>query len=1174
MEFTATPQRSDMRERSVRVEGVDAPLRTVQLSGERAVATITSQGTGSLTYNGLAVTRAAGDALCRPGGTFIYFRDLDDGRFWSIGRQPTWVESDSYSFDADEKFVRIERTDGSLHATMTATLAADDVEVRRVTLVNRGDQTRTIEATSYLEWVLQDAGADAVHPAFSKLFVETQYHAEHRLISARRRRREPAQSVLAGGHWIGLLNGRLLQREIQSESNRRRFLGRGCDASKPVALREAGPMLGEFGPVLDPIASLRAVFCLPPGESATIEFCTAAADDQAALWEIIGRCGRKPRDGMAPHVSFSATTADPSSHANGETTSLGRRRRVDAAHAGRGAIAEEFVPLTVRSANDEVVGRGEPLQFDNGLGGFSASGDEYVIRLRPAGVGGLRRPPLPWSHVVANPSAGFIATESGAGCTWTINSRENRLTPWTNDPVSDPHEEAIYLRDCDRGVFWSPLPGPAVTPVDHQVRYGWGYVEYEQVSAGLRQRTLQFVPREEPVKITRLSLENETTEARTLDLFSYARLALGSESPEHSRYVQTWFDAQCGALFARNPDRDLAERVAFAAVIVAGSDEASSFTCDRQEFIGWEGKMAAPTAVRSAGKLSGRQGTGPDQCFAWQSAVRLAPHAHAECLILLGEAENEAAARRLIAEYGCLAKVEQELVEVRAGWRRLCSAVQIETPSRELDLLVNGWLAYQNLCCRIWGRSAYYQSGGAFGFRDQLQDAAALIYASPQTTRAQILLNAAHQFVEGDVLHWWHLPTVRGVRTRFADDLLWLPLLGAEYVATTGDGEIWDENIPFLAAAPLDQGEAERYLRPRPSGESASLYEHCCRAIDRSLATGEHGLPLMGCGDWNDGMSRIGVEGRGESVWMGFFLHLTIDGMLPICRQRGDQGRVEAYAAHQKRLRAALDSAGWDGQWFRRAYFDDGTPLGTADATECRIDALVQAWSVLSGAADLKKQTQAIDAVEQHLVDRQAGMIRLLTPPFDVAEPDPGYIRGYVPGVRENGGQYTHGVLWYVRALAEMGRGSRAVELLEMLTPIRHTRTPDEVATYQAEPYVVAADVYGEPPHVGRAGWTWYTGSAGWMSRVAVESIMGLSVWQGRELRLNPSISAAWPKCRLIYRPAGKSSSYEIEIVNPRGRERGVRSASLDGAPLSVAEGIATVPLADDGRVHRVVVEL
>jgi N,N'-diacetylchitobiose phosphorylase len=1156
-----------------------------RLDGRRLACWLSEQGVGGLEFAGIAVTRWTDDSTIGRDGTFLFLRDLDDGEVWSATRQPTGVVADRYEFEASPGRVSYRRVDRGILTELDICICPEaDVEYRRCRVTNLSAEQRRIEVTSYLEWVLQDTAADASHPAFSKLFVHTEYVAQCRAIIARRRRRDPQQTILNGAHWIASIDGPALAELSTFETNRMAFIGRGRELTSPSALASKAGVerMGQQGPVLDPIASLGTVFSLGPNESASIAFATTARLDDEVLGTRLAALSREEVDVAFLRAEEFArrdemySPSDPgATRPNGWSMRehLGETLRVDRAHRQpppSGADDYRRLGSPADAARDD---ESEALQFDNGIGGFSASGDEYVIRLRRAADGTLVLPPLPWSHVVANPDAGFIATETGAGSTWTVNSRENRLTHWSNDPVSDPHSEACYLRDDARGVYWSPTAGPADSGAEQEIRYGFGYVEYRQTSAQLAQRLVQFVPAAGHVKISRLRLHNQTDVARELDIFAYAHLALGNGSRVHRESIRTWLDDESGALFAVNPQRLLAGRIAFAALVCPESSEAGSFTCDRAEFIGQGGRLAEPRALRVDEGLSGRTGAGLDPCFALRRSVSIPAHGDAECWWLLGEAENETEARRLLAKYATAGNLDDAFSEATGLWRRTLSAVQIQTPSAAVDVMVNGWLPYQNMSCRLWGRSAYYQSGGAYGFRDQLQDAAALIYHEPSLTRTQILRHAASQFVEGDVLHWWHPPDNRGMRTRFADDLLWLPLLASEYVETTGDDSVWEESVPFVAGPPLEEGEAERYLVPQPSDAAASVYEHCCLAIDRSLAVGAHGLPLMGCGDWNDGMSRIGQGGRGESVWMGFFLCEVLRRMTPVCESRGD-ARAERYRQHQRRLRQALNGVGWDGEWFRRAFFDDGEPVGSASSKECQIDALVQAWAVLSGAGDERKTEQAMHAVERRLVDNQARLIRLLDPPFDKLDHDPGYIMGYVPGVRENGGQYTHGVLWFVRAMAQLGRGTRAVELLEMLNPVLHTRTAAEVAVYQAEPYVVAADVYSQPPHVGRAGWTWYTGSAGWMWRVAVESILGLQVAGGRELRLNPCISADWPSCRFHYRLADGATIYHVEVVNPNGKEQGVVTATVDGADATVTEGVAVVPLVTDGAEHRIVVTL
>jgi cyclic beta-1,2-glucan synthetase len=807
------------------------------------------------------------------------------------------------------------------------------------------------------------------------------------------------------------------------------------------------------------------------------------------------------------------------------------------------------------------------LLFFNGYGGFTPDGRAYVVRQR--GGTPADRTPLPWSNVVANPVAGFTSTESGEGYTWARNSQQNKLSPWSNDPVTDPAGEALYLRDDEAGVFWTPTPRPAPAPAHYATTHGWGYSTWATVWAGIETEMTAFVPLRDPVKVVRLRVTNAGSSARRLSLFRYAELVLGERREPNAPYIIVERDPETEALLARNPYNDTyGRRLAF--VAVSGANGVTAMA-SRAAFLGRNGHVSDPEAVANGGPFSGDLDTHLDPCAALHVPLELAPGEMREVSFLFGQVKTIAEVRTLVRRYTDPEAADLALATAVAFWEETLSAIQVETPAPDLDVLVNGWLLYQNLSCRLWGRSAFYQSGGAYGYRDQLQDSLALVYTRPDLTRAQILRNAAHQFEEGDVLHWWHPVTGAGIRTRFSDDLLWLPYAVAFALATTGDETLLDEEAPFLTARALEPGEDEVFLTPQPSGEHASIYEHACRAIDISLTKGRHGLPLMGSGDWNDGMNRVGNEGEGESVWLGFFLAHILKRFIPICEARGDRQRTERYRAYLPDLERALNADGWDGRWYRRAFYDDGTPLGSATSDECRIDAIAQAWSVISGVAPAGRAQQALDAVEQYLVDERAGIIRLLTPPFDLTDHDPGYIKGYLPGVRENGGQYTHGVLWAVRAFAEAGRHDRATELLRMLLPLNHALTPTSTEHYKTEPYAVAADVYSVEPHVGRGGWTWYTGSAGWMWRVAVETVLGLRR-EAEALRLTPRVPDDWEGFVLRYRTDSRGTVYAVQFV--RDGPGGATSAEVDGRGAPVEDGTAQIPLVSDGAEHVVTIRL
>ncbi|HEY3102509.1 MAG TPA: glucoamylase family protein [Pyrinomonadaceae bacterium] len=810
------------------------------------------------------------------------------------------------------------------------------------------------------------------------------------------------------------------------------------------------------------------------------------------------------------------------------------------------------------------------LSFFNGVGGFAHGGREYVATL-----GEGQWTPAPWCNVVANsPNFGFLVTETGCGFSWAINSHENRLTPWSNDVVSDPPGEIIYLRDEDSGATWTPTALPIREAAPYSIRHGQGYTVFEHASHGISQELLLFAPLDAPVKISLLRLRNRTERKRRLSITNYVELVLGVERHATAPHVITDIEEQQGAIFARNSyNNEFSERVAF----VGTSEPRFTMTCDRKEFIGRNGSLVAPAALRRT-RLGGRDGAGLDPCAAIQTQIELAPGEAREIVFLLGEGESIEHAREINSRFRNLHVVNEAFERVLAYWDQTLGAIEIKTPDASLDMLVNRWLLYQVLACRVRGRSAFYQSSGAFGFRDQLQDVMALAYSRPEVAREQILRAAARQFKEGDVLHWWHEPTGRGVRTRFSDDLLWLPYVVAHYVNIRGDRSVLEEVVPFLEADLLKGDEVENYIQPKSSLESGTILEHCARAIDRSLGLGKHGLPLMGSGDWNDGMNRVGIGGKGESVWLGWFLCTVLRGIEPLLgaepRQVGVKGgsgaqrpdRRNTYAVHLEKLRKGLEKA-WDGDWYRRAYFDDGTPLGSAQNDECRIDSIAQTWAVMSRVAESYRAQRAMSAVEQYLVRRGDGLIILFTPPFDKSKLDPGYVKGYVPGVRENGGQYTHAALWTVIAFALLGDGDRAGELFGLLNPINHASTRAGLHKYKVEPYVAPGDVYAVPPHTGRGGWTWYTGSAGWMYRAAVEYILGFKL-EGDRLRMDPCIPRSWREFEITYRRG--NTTYRIKVENPHSVSRGIASVELDGQLRADDE----VSLADDGRVHEVRVVL
>jgi cyclic beta-1,2-glucan synthetase len=1244
---------------------------------------LTPTGAGESRWRDMAVTRWRPDATNAALGSFIYLRDTRGGALWSAGVQPTGKDADLHQAVFSEHHARFTHQGRDLTAeTEVVVSAEDDAEARRVTLTNTGRLPREIELTSYAELVLAPPASDLSHPAFSKMFVVTDYLPELGVLIATRRKRSPDDPSVWAAHLVVVEGNESAPGEY--ETDRARFVGRGHGLADAVPSTAA--LSGTTGTVLDPIFSLRRRVLVPGGGRARVTFWTmvaatpedllilverhrdasafgraatlswtqsqvqlrhlgitsaAAADFQrlggmlirgdarlrAGPAQILAGAGPQSRlwalgiSGDLPIVLFLISDAEDvgrlhevltaqeywrmrqmavdlvilndrstsyvqdlqiaieaaarSSHTQADnagvrgaiytlradlTPSDARAHLLAAAAvvlvASRGSIGQQLDSLPPLAALAPIPALPRPtsptpietpqLEFFNGLGGFAQDGREYVTVFR-----GGRTTPAPWINVISNGTFGFQVSAEGSGFTWAENSRENQLTPWSNDPVSDPVGEALYLRDLESGQVWTPTALPIRTQGTYTARHGFGYSCFHHACDGIAAEMVQFVPLDASVKITRLTLHNTSGRTRKLSVTAYAEWILGTSRSATAASLITEVDQATGAILVCNP-RAIAfpGRVAFADL----GEATSSRSGDRAEFLGSSGSLANPAGV--SGKLSGRVGPSLDPCASLQRTISLEPGETAEVVFLLGQATSTEAARDLILATRARDTAKM-LEEVKAYWSTLLTSVQIKTPDRAMDVMLNGWLMYQTLACRLWARSGFYQASGAYGFRDQLQDGMALTALRPEMTREHLLRAAGRQFPEGDVQHWWLPHSGQGVRTRISDDRVWLSFAVAQYIRVSGDMAVLDEVLPFLDGPALRPGVHDDFFQPGPSDLKASLFEHCALGLDQALTlTGTNGMPLIGTGDWNDGMNRVGEGGQGTSVWLGWLLIATIGMMAPLADTR-DPARAKRWRDHAEAVRQAIEKDGWDGAWYRRGTFDDGTLLGSASSEECQIDSIAQSWAVISGAGDPARARIAMGSLTDKLI--RPGLALLFTPPFDRTPLDPGYIKGYPPGLRENGGQYTHAAMWAILAQVGLGDGDAAHGLFALLNPIHHADSPEAAARYKVEPYVIAADVYSAAPHEGRGGWTWYTGSAGWMYRAGIEGLIGLTR-VGQDLRFDPCFAKDWPQVEIVLNLGAQPCT--VTILNPAETGRYVRSAKLNGANLPCTGGVLVLPIA------------
>lgn len=1266
------------------------------LGNGRMSSLITDTGGGGLGWQKNALTRWEADPTRTAQGIWLYLQDQDSGDLWSLGAAPIGGDATETRCVFHQHMVELLRRRNGIVARMDVTVPPfDDVEIRRVTVVNESDQIRTLDLTTYGEVVLAPPLDDERHPAFSKLFVKSRYLEDSAALLFERRPRRPETQPPVLLHKLVCDDPTI--RISAWETDRASFIGRNRSTRAPEGLEKG--LSGTDGWTLDPVMALQTRVRLKPMESRELTFLTVAGRTRGQVMQVAARfpaaalnrafrealfeTGREVQklqidpahlpdlqvlSSLLTHVSYSLRSPPPHDsddwqgqpdlwrfgisgdlpilllkvspvdeppfldllvraqrlwHRRGlmvdlvilrdaasgyeeplreRVLSILRDAHAESVMGQRGGIhllntdqlgpglqrgleATAHVVLTdayhsLSAALDralesrvppplfvpepsafyeEVAQLSRPagLLFENGYGGFDPDSGDYCIHLEPG-----QCTPAPWCNVLANEEFGCLVSEAGLGTTWAVNSGEHRLTPWSNDPITDRPGEAVYLRDENSGVVWSATPGPMGNAATFQVRHSAGSTEWRQNSHGLEQRLEVFVPVDAPVKLVRLRLHNPSSQARRVSATYYVEWLLGAMGSVARPHLTSRYDPQLGAIIGRNRwNPEFGDRIAF----LTASLEPHSVTGDRHDFLGRDGDLSNPEGLRRWG-LGERFTIAGDACAAYQVHLDLPPGESEEVVFVLGETAGSDDLAASIARWRAPSAAEAARRQLRQSWSDHLGSVQVSTPDPAFDVMVNRWLPYQNRACRLMARAGFYQAGGAYGFRDQLQDVLALLHSDPPRVREHILLAAQYQFEEGDALHWWHPPAGRGVRTRCSDDYLWLVFVTARYIEATGDMGLLEEVAPFLSAPELRPEEHDRYAL-FDVGEDALLYDHCARALDRMMATGPHGLPLMGAGDWNDGMDRIGDEGRGESIWLAWFQIATVALFAPLAEKAGHPEDAERWQGHARRLRAALKEHAWDGAWYLRAFDDDGAAWGSHENDECRIDLIAQAWSALSGTAVDDRARQALHSATQHLVDPEARLIRLLTPPFDQTDRDPGYIQAYPPGIRENGGQYTHASAWLGMAHVAARDGDSAYNVFDLINPVRRSADRKAADHYRREPYVLTGDVSGAGARTGQGGWSWYTGSAGWTWQLAVAGILGVRPRAG-EIYIDPCLPAEWAGAVITL--DGSRGCLEISIENPHQIGGGANQLVVDGKPQSSQ----TVSFPGKGLRRRVTVQI